>query len=79
VNVSHFISSFLAIKLLVYKKAVNGQNIPKKHRDEKDSKPSCAFPLVVARGTFHCPESLTAYGYGNLSGGGYEPRHGQEQ
>jgi hypothetical protein len=59
VNVRHFVSSFLTIKLR-YKKAANGQTIPKKHRDKKDSGPSCAFTLIEARGTFHCPELLTA-------------------
>ena len=33
---------------------------------------------ISARGTFHFSEPLTA-GENMYSGGGYEPRHGQEQ
>jgi len=44
-----------------YKKQSTDKTIPKKHWDEKDSEPSCVVALMSARGTFHCPESLTAY------------------
>lgn len=44
-----------------FKKAVNGQNNPEKHRDTKDNKPSCAGLLYA--GDVPLLESLTAYQY----------------